>query len=83
MLINLLKTMTLEARKYELIDWITEINDEDIISFLESLKKSRSETWNDLPKHVQNGILKSIEQADRGEFISNEAVFEKYRKTSR
>ncbi len=73
--------MTLEARKYHLINWITNLNDIDTIECLEALRNCPSETWEDLPLSVRNGIVKSLEQADRGELTGSKEVFEKYRKS--
>ena len=73
--------MTLEARKYNLINWITNLNDLDTIECLEALQNYPSETWEDLPLTVRNGIVKSLEQADTGELTGSEEVFEKYGKS--
>lgn len=73
--------MTLEARKYQLINWITNLNDLDTIECLEALRNCPSETWEKLPQSVRNGIVKSLEQADSEELSKNKDVFAKYGKS--
>ena len=72
--------MNLETRKYNLINWLVNINNEGLIDLLESLKDNKTETWDDLPHEVQYGIKEAMYQADKGKFVSHESQQEKYKK---
>jgi len=67
--------MDIQAEKIELAKLILSTNDSGLITQIKSLFKSKEENWfDDLPISVKQGINKSIEQANRGEFISYEEV---------
>ena len=67
--------MDIQAEKLELAKLILSTNDRGIIDQVRSLFKGTDENWwNELPAHVRKGINESIEQANRGEFISFDDV---------
>ena len=67
--------MDIQAEKIELAKLILSTNDTGIIDQVKALFKGKSDNWwNELPAHVQQGINESIEQANRGEFISYDEV---------
>ncbi len=67
--------MDIQAEKIELAKLILSTNDSGLIDQIKSLFKSQEELWLDeLPAHVQKGIAESIEQANRGEFITYDEV---------
>lgn len=67
--------MDIQAEKLELAKLILSTNDKGLIDQVRSLFKAKDENWwNELPINVQKGINESIEQANRGEFISYDEV---------
>jgi hypothetical protein len=67
--------MDIQAEKLELAKLILSTNDRGIIDQIKSLFKNTDENWwNELPANVRKGINDSIEQANRGEFISFDEV---------
>ncbi len=67
--------MDIQAEKLELAKLILSTNDKGLINQIKSLFKGTDENWwNELPAHVRQGINESIEQANRGEFISFDEV---------
>ncbi len=67
--------MDIQAEKIELAKLILSTNDTGLLSTIKSLFKNTEDNWlDDLPQYVQEGVARSIEQADRGEFISYDDV---------
>ena len=67
--------MDIQAEKIELAKLILNTNDIGIINQIKSLFKDKDENWwDELPASVKQGINESIEQANRGEFISYDEV---------
>jgi hypothetical protein len=67
--------MDIQAKKIELAKLILSTNDTGLINQIKSLFKNKKENWRDeLPAHIKRGINESLEQANRGEFISYEEV---------
>ncbi|WP_179008755.1 hypothetical protein [Winogradskyella forsetii] len=72
--------MTIENKKLDLIQWLTSLTDEHIISKLYALKQGSDIDWYDeLTIADKNAITKSIAQADAGETISHIEVKSKIR----
>ena len=62
--------MDIQADKIELAKLILSTDDTGLIDQIKSIFKNKEENWwDELPASVKLGINKSIEQADRGEFI--------------
>jgi hypothetical protein len=67
--------MDIQAEKIELVKLILNTNDMALIDKIKSLFKSKEENlWGDLPDYVKKGIQESIDQANKGEFISLDEV---------
>ena len=68
--------MTIEGKKLELIDWLTSLSDETIISQLYTLKeKSDSSDWyNELTPSQKKAIKRSLKESKAGKNIPHEQV---------
>ena len=67
--------MDIQAEKIELVKLILNTNDVGLINQIKALFKDKDrDWWNELPPSVKKGINESIEQANRGEFISYDEV---------
>jgi hypothetical protein len=67
--------MDIQAEKIELAKLILNTNDTGLINKIKSLFKDKDENWwDEVPVSVKQGINESIEQANRGEFISYDEV---------
>ncbi len=71
--------MNLETRKIGLINWITQIADEDIINQIDKIRTGKSNWFADLPDSVKDDINEAIAQADRGEGIDQSVMIKKYK----
>lgn len=63
--------MDIQTEKIELAKMILNTNDKVLIDKVMALfKEKEDDWWDELPVSIKIGINESIEQADRGEFIS-------------
>ena len=65
--------------KLNLIAWIHQLSDIDLLTFLDSLKNtgSKKEWWDELNDTQQKIILKGIKDADEGKLISSPLFWKK------
>ena len=73
------KSLNIDAEKLSLIQWITELTDENIISRLKSYKKESSDWWLDLSIEQQQKLKQAIKEAENGEFIDYDNYISKHR----
>lgn len=67
--------MDIQTEKIELAKLILSTNNVSLINQIKSLFKGEEENWwDELSAHVKKGVNESIEQANRGEFISYDEV---------
>ena len=66
--------MNLEARKVNLINWISSIQESNLIEKLEALQKEGADWWNKVSKEDKQAIDEGLEQLDRGEFLTRSEV---------
>lgn len=74
-----MSTAELNGIKLNLISWINQLSDKDVISFLDGLRLSRAKEdwWNELSDAQQKQILLGIKDADKGKLISSKSFWEK------
>ncbi len=72
--------MGLEAIKLELIEWLTQLEDEDTIKYLKVVKDSTVETdwFEDLTPEQKSGIDRGLSDIDAGRVTAHEAVKKKF-----
>lgn len=65
--------------KLNLIAWIHQLSDIDLLTFLDGLKNtdSKKEWWDELTDTQQKIILKGIKDADEGKLNSSENFWKK------
>jgi hypothetical protein len=68
-----MSTAELNKKKLDLIAWINKLSDENIIEFLDCLKKSKSKVdwWDDLSENQQKMLQHGIDDIDTGNVISS------------
>lgn len=70
-----------EAVKLELIEWLTQLEDNEIIEYLKVVKDSNAsgdDWWNDLTASQGEGIKRGLSDIDHGRITPNEEVKKKY-----
>ena len=73
--------MGLEAVKLEIIEWLTKLEDPEILSYLKIVKDSSSidkDWWNDLSYEEKKGIEQGLKDIEEGNVIAHEDVIKKY-----
>ena len=65
--------MDIQAEKLSLVKAILDIDDAGLINKVKKLLKKNEHDWfDDLTEEQQQGVLRGLEQADRGETITHE-----------
>lgn len=66
-------TGELNKKKLDLIAWINRLSDENIIEFLDGLKKSKSKTdwWDELSESQQREIQIGVDEIKKGDTFSS------------
>jgi hypothetical protein len=68
-----MSTAEINKKKLDLIAWINKLSDENIIEFLDGLKKSKSKDdwWDELTENQKQTLQKGIEEIEKGETIQS------------
>ena len=73
--------MSNDAIKLELIQWLTFLNDEEIINYLKVVKDSQEKNadwWNLLTEEQKAGIERGLQDIEDGRIHSHEEVKTRY-----
>ena len=75
-----MSTAELNGIKLNLISWINQLSDKDVISFLDGLRLSRAneDWWNELSDAQQKQILSGIKDADKGKLMGSKDFWKKF-----
>lgn len=69
--------MNLQAEKKNLIHWVENMNDPNLLAALQEFKKSTEDGWWDVISDAEHkAIQEGIAQLERGEGIAHEVVME-------
>ena len=69
-----MEAMNLEARKLNLINWISSIQEEETLSEVEKIQKEKADWWDNVSRKDKKAIEEGLDQLDRGEFITRDKV---------
>jgi len=74
-----MSTAELNEIKLNLIAWINQLSDTDIISFLEGIKNSwsKSDWWDELSSGQKKVVLAGLKDAEEGKLISSGEFWKK------
>ena len=72
--------MNIEARKLSIINWVSHLQDESMLSRIEQLQSQKQDWWDTISDEERAEIEQGLAEADRGEVISHIEVMEKYKK---
>ncbi|MCF8226333.1 MAG: hypothetical protein K9J30_10700 [Bacteroidales bacterium] len=73
--------MGLAADKLELIEWLTNLDDNETISYLKIVKNSKesnSDWWDDLTEDQKQAIERGLKDIDAGHVTTHAEVKKKY-----
>lgn len=66
--------MNIQSEKLELIQWLINLNDENVIARIKSLRDEDADWWDSLSTEETKAIREGLEQLDRGEGIPHSQV---------
>lgn len=69
--------MKLETRKINLINWISTIQEDDILNKVEKIQKETTDWWDTISNEDKAAINEGLEQLDRGQFFTRSQVRDK------
>ncbi len=65
-----MEIMNIETRKLNIINWISSLQEEDILAKMEEIQKEKVDWWNVVSSDDREAINEGLEQLDKGEFIT-------------
>jgi len=71
--------MDLKAEKLELIQWLAQLTDENIIAKIRNLRNEKTDWWDDISEEERSSIQEGSEELERCEGVSHDAVVKKVR----
>jgi predicted transcriptional regulator len=69
-----MKVMNLETRKINLINWISSLQETDLIDKMEAIQKENADWWDTISNEDKQAIEEGLEQLDKGEFLTRSQV---------
>jgi hypothetical protein len=66
--------MNLETRKINIINWISSIQQEDIVAKMEEIQKEDADWWNTLTNEDKKAVDEGLAQLDKGEYLIRSQV---------
>jgi hypothetical protein len=69
--------MNLESRKINLINWISSIQEENILTRMENIQKENEDWWDIISEEDKKAINEGLNQLDKGEYITRSQVRKK------
>jgi hypothetical protein len=72
--------MNLETRELNIINWVSHLQDETVLSRIEQLQSQKQDWWDLISEEEKAEIKEGISQADNGETKTTEEVLSKYKK---
>ena len=72
--------MGLAAKKLDIIGWITNLKDENVLKKIDSIRKEEDDWWDTIGEDERAEIIEGLSQLDRGESVVHEQVMAKYKK---
>ena len=73
-------TMNLETRKINLINWISTLQEENILEKVEKIQKEKADWWDTISDKDKKAINEGLDQLDKGEHITQSEVRDKINK---
>jgi hypothetical protein len=71
--------MDIQAKKLNLIQWLIQLNDENLLNKIQALQTEDIDFWNELSDSQKQEINKGLVELDAGQRHDYESVISKYR----
>lgn len=69
--------MNLETRKLNLINWISSVQEEEVLARMEMVQKERRDWWDAVSSEDKKAIHEGLDQLDKGKYITRSQVRKK------
>ena len=69
-----MEIMNLESRKINLINWLSSVQEEDVLNLIEKIQKEKSDWWDNVSDKDKKAINEGLEQLDKGDYLSRAEV---------
>lgn len=66
--------MNFESRKINIINWVSSLQDEDILLKIEEMQKAKTDWWLTLSNEDKKAIQDGLAQLDNDEFLTHSEV---------
>ncbi len=71
--------MDIQTKKLDLIQWLVQLNDEQLLNKIQALQKEDTDFWNELSEPQRQEIKKGLAELETGQKHDYESVVAKYR----
>ena len=72
-----LRVWIYRQKKLELIQWLLQLRDENLIAKVQNLRSEERDWWDEISEEERQAIEEGIAQANRGELVPHEEVRKK------
>jgi len=72
--VETMEIMNLEIRKINLINWLSSVQEEDVLDKVEKIQKEKTDWWDNVSEHDKKAINEGLEQLDKGEYLTRSEV---------
>jgi hypothetical protein len=72
--------MSIENKKINLINWISSIQEEDVLNKIEQIQKEKRDWWDTINDEDEKAINEGLTQLDNGECLTRSQVRSKLNK---
>ena len=62
--------MNLETRKINLINWLSSVQEEDVLAKVEKIQKEKADWWDNVNDNDKKAINEGLKQLDKGDYLS-------------
>ena len=71
--------MDIQTKKLDLIQWLVQLNDEQLLNKIQALQKEDTDFWNELSEPQRQEIKNGLAELEAGQKHDYESVVAKYR----
>ncbi len=66
--------MNLETRKINIINWISTLQEEDVLSKMEEIQREKTDWWLNVNAKDKLAVKDGLAQLDKGDFLTHSEV---------
>ena len=70
--------MDIQTKKLDLIQWLFQLNDEQLLNKIQALQKEDTDFWNELSEPQRQEIMKGLGELEAGQKHDYKSIIAKY-----